>query len=155
MPPLPTVVLTRCEECPYALLCLGGTLYPHFLMVRICPRCGLTRFVKGDRKLDDSSADCDVAAKPFIYCCKRQITGRQRGAWKTACTKFLSSHGTGRVNDIRDTWVTVEDPEVPTAPHGMMVLLCDDCYALALQGAQVPKGMGTALPHEFYGWCPD
>jgi len=149
------VPLTQCHECPYTLLCFMGNLYPHFLMARVCPRCGLVRFVRGDRKANDSSADCDVAEKPFVYCPKRQITRRQRGAWKTQCTMFLKRDDSRCVNDIRDTFITVQDPEQPHAPYGMLVLLCDDCYSAALEGAMVPKGMATSLPHEFYGWCPD
>ena len=147
--------ITLCEACPWSLICLMGTLHHQFRVVRMCPRCGLARMVKHGNSYTDHSADADVAEQPFVYCHKRQLTRRQRGNWKTACTKFLTSFGTGRVNDIRDVFITVPDPEQPQAPYGMMVLLCDECYILSLEGASVPKGMGTAHPNEFYGWCPD
>jgi hypothetical protein len=145
--------MTRCEECPFALICLMGGAYPHFLMVRVCPRCGLNRFVKGDRKANDARADCDVAERPYIHCPQRQLTRRQKGTWKAQVKRFLKNEQ--RLSDVRDTFITVPDPEQPEAPYGMLVILCDDCFAAALPSAMQPRAMGSASPWEFYGWCPD
>ena len=153
------MTLMTCEACPYALVCLMGGPYPHFLMARVCPRCGIVRFIKDrghsnhNALLTGGGSDEDIAEKPYIHCPKRQLTCQQKGTWKAQCKRHLKNDC--RVADIRDTFITVTDPEQRNAPYGMLVIMCDTCFEESLEGAAVPMGMGTALPHTFFGWCPD